>query len=105
MNDEIRIDADLMAQHARRIQQLTRDAAEATAAIKSINLGGGAFGALCAWMVPPVSMVSDAVSKHISGAEHVLERTGQEIQAVVRDFDSYEEEVLRAVRAIESDLR
>ena len=104
MSAEIRVDADVMLQHASRMQQLAQDAAEAAAAIQSLNLGGGAFGLLCAWMVPPVAMVSGAVAEHISGAEGVLERTGQEMRAVVQDFDGYEEAAAQVARSIEGSL-
>lgn len=99
MSAEIRVDADVMLQHASRMQQLAQDAAEAAAAIQSINLGGGAFGLLCAWMVPPVAMVSGAVAEHISGAEGVLE-----MRAVVQDFDGYEEAAAQVARSIEGSL-
>lgn len=104
MSAEIRVDADVMMQHASRMQQLAQDAAEAAAAIQSINLGGGAFGLLCAWMIPPISIVSDAVSRHIDGAEGVLDRTAQELRAVVRDFEGYEDAVSQVARGIEGSL-
>ncbi|QCQ17194.1 hypothetical protein [Microbacterium sp. RG1] len=104
MSVDIKVDADIMLQHASRMQQLAQDAAEAAAAIQSINLGGGAFGLLCAWMVPPVAVVSGAVAEHINGAEGVLERTGNAMRAVVRDFEGYEDAVAQAARSIEGRL-
>lgn len=104
MSQQIRMDADILLQHASRVQQLASDAAEAASAIQSVNLGGGAFGVLCAWIVPPVGMVSGAVSQHISGAEGVLERTGQELRAVVADFDTFEETVIQVTKHLEGVL-
>lgn len=104
MTPQIRMDADVMLQHASRVQQLASDAAEAAAALKSVNLGGGAFGVMCAWIIPPVGLVSSAVSQHINGAEGVLERTGQELRGVVADFDAYEEAVVQATKSLEGGL-
>lgn len=103
MTPQIRMDADVVLQHASRVQQLASDAAEAAAALKSVNLGGGAFGVMCAWIVPP-GLVSSAVSQHINGAEGVLERTGQELRGVVADFAAYEEAVVQATRSLEGGL-
>jgi hypothetical protein len=86
------------------MQQLASDAAEAASALQSVNLGGGAFGVLCAWIVPPVSLVSSAVAQHISAAEGVLERTGEEMRSAVTDFETYEQAVTQATETIESGL-
>lgn len=104
MTDNISVDADLMLQHASRMQQLASDAAEAASAIQSVNIGGGAFGVLCAWMVPPVGIVSGAVAQHIDGAEGVLDKTGTEMRAVVSDFDGYEEAVVQVSQSIEGHI-
>lgn len=100
----ISIDADVMRQHAARIEQLSADAAEAAAALRSVPLGGGAFGLLCAWIVPPISVVAGAVSAHINGAEDILERTGEELRGAVSDFETFEDTVVQAVRSIEGQL-
>ncbi|MBZ4488096.1 hypothetical protein LQ938_11520 [Microbacterium sp. cx-55] len=101
---EIRVDADLIQQHASRVEQLASDAAEAVSAINSINLSGGAFGLLCAWMVPPVSMLSGVVSSAISGGEDLIGRTATEIRAALGEFDQYEESVTQSVANIEKAL-
>lgn len=99
--EQIRIDADVIQQHASKGEQLASDAAEAVSAIGSINLSGGAFGVLCAWMVPPVAVVSTAVSQAISGGQDLISRTASEVRAVVSDFDSYEQAVIEAVQGME----
>lgn len=101
---EIRIDADLIQQHASRVERLTSDAAEAADAIRSINLSGGAFGVLCAWMVPPISVVSGVVSAAIEGGEDLIGRTATELRAALREFDEHEQSVIAVVRRIEGTL-
>lgn len=102
--DEISVDGDLLRQHAARVDQLATDAAEALAAIGSIDLSGGAFGIMCAWMVPPVAVVSAAVGSAISSGRDLITRSATEIREVAGDFDEHERSVVDAVRSLEAGL-
>lgn len=99
---EIKVDADLIQQHATRVDQLAADAAEAVSAIRSINLSGGAFGMMCAWMVPPVAVVSSAVGSAISSGQDVITRTASEIRLAASDFATHEQAVIDGVRSFDA---
>jgi hypothetical protein len=98
----IRIDADTLQQHASAVEQLAAGAAEAVSAIGSITLSGGAFGLMCAWMIPPVAAVSAVVSSTISSGEDLISRTADEIRLAAGDFETQEQEALDTVHGLES---
>ncbi|KQM38533.1 type VII secretion target [Microbacterium sp. Leaf203] len=100
----IRIDAELLNQHAGHVDQLASDAAQALSAVQSINLSGGAFGLLCAWMVPPVGVVSQAVGSAIQQGSRTIERTASQIRDAAGDFQRYEDSVVDVVRSLERGL-
>lgn len=102
--DDIRVDVELLHQHAGLVQQLTSDAAQALSAVQSINLSGGAFGLLCSWMVPPVGLVSQAVASAIHEGTEMIDHTAQQIRDAAGEFRSYEESVVDAVRGLERGL-
>jgi len=101
---DIRVDADLLHEHAARMEQLSGDAAQALSALQSMNLSGGAFGLLCSWMVPPFAMASDAVGSAIRAGEDVIERTGEAVRGMASDFREFEESVVDTVRSLEQGL-
>ncbi|OZD55570.1 hypothetical protein CH252_06865 [Rhodococcus sp. 06-1477-1B] len=101
---DIRVDVELLHQHAGLVDQLASDAAQALSAVQSINLSGGAFGLLCAWMVPPVGMVSQAVGSAIQEGSQTIERTASQIRDAAGDFQRYEESVVDVVRSLERGL-
>lgn len=101
---DIRVDVDLLQQHAGLVDQLASDAAQALSAVQSIHLSGGAFGLLCAWMVPPVGVVSQAVGSAIEQGSQTIERTAAQIRDAAGDFQRYEESVVDVVRGLERGL-
>ncbi|MDT0116618.1 type VII secretion target [Microbacterium sp. PRF11] len=102
--DAISVDVELLHQHAGLVSQLASDANQALSAVQSVNLSGGAFGLLCSWMVPPVSMVSQAVGSTIQQGGEVIERSATQIRAAAEDFQRYEESVIDAVRSLDRNL-
>lgn len=101
---DIRVDVELLHQHAGLVQQLTSDASQALAAVRSINLSGGAFGVLCSWLVPPVSVVSQAVASAIQEGGATIDGMAQQIREVADEFRSYEETVINVVHDLERGL-
>lgn len=101
---DIRVDVELLHQHAGLVDQLASDAGQALSAVQSINLSGGAFGLLCAWMVPPVGMVSQAVGSAIQQGGETIERTASQLRDAAGDFQRYEESVVDVVRNLERGL-
>ena len=52
MAGEIRSDPDILRGHARGVTVIAEDLDDALAAARSVDLSGGAFGVLCAFLVP-----------------------------------------------------
>ncbi|REC98258.1 excreted virulence factor EspC (type VII ESX diderm) [Microbacterium sp. AG157] len=101
---DIRVDVELLHQHAGLVDQLASDAAQALSAVQSVNLSGGAFGLLCSWMVPPVSSVSQAVGSAIQQGGDAIERSASQLRDAAGDFQRYEESVVDVVRSLERGL-
>ena len=104
MAEEISIDFDVLAQHATRVDQVAADVALAQNAAASINLGGGAFGLMCAFLVPPTSIVSTAAQAAMGAAKGMVERSAREIRRVGRDFTQLEDDIAADIRTIQSEL-
>lgn len=99
---DIRVDADTLQQHASGVEQLAASAAEALGAVRSVNLSGGAFGLMCAWMVPPVATVSSAVASAISSGGDTISRTAEEIRLAAGDFETHEQSAVDMVQGVEA---
>lgn len=101
---DIRVDVELMHQHAGLVDQLASDASQALAALQSINLSGGAFGLLCSWMVPPVGIVSQVMGSAVQAEGETIQRTAQQLRDAASDFQTYEDSVVDIIRGLERGL-
>lgn len=104
MSDQISIDSDALRAHARKVAQLADDVSTATNAIASINLSGGAFGLMCAWMVAPATVASNIVGSHIKETRSVLDRTSGAVSDTARTFDASEEQIIDAITQLDRAL-
>jgi uncharacterized protein YukE len=104
MADEIAIDPDLLRSHAGRVEQVAGDVAMAKDAAGSINLGGGAFGLMCAFLVPPASVVSAMAQAALSSAGSMVQRSAREIRGVATDFERTEDDIEQQISRLESQL-
>ena len=98
MAERIAIDADLISSHAARVDQVAADASRAT------NMGSGAFGVLCAFLVPPATLAATMAGSAIAAAEGMLTRSAREVRGVATDMADFEDDVVRAVQSIEKAL-
>ena len=104
MSDEIAIDFDVLAYHANRVENVASDVALAQNAAGSINLGGGAFGLMCAFLVLPTTIVSTAAQLTLASARGMVERSAREIKGVARDFSTLEEDIITEIDDLKSEL-
>lgn len=104
MGGQIRVDAEVVAYHAGRVQRAAADAHLAVTAAQSMNVGGGAFGLLCSFLVAPAMATTEAAKHALVSVEDLISRSATVLRAGVGDFDAYEDTVLDTVRAIEADL-
>ncbi|GAA4480871.1 hypothetical protein [Microbacterium panaciterrae] len=92
MGDTIALDFDLGRRHAARVGQVAADVRMAQDAASSLNLAGGAFGVMCAFLVPPAVLVSQVAIGTISSVSAMLGRAETEFLGMVSDFEATEEE-------------
>jgi len=104
MADEIIIDPDLMRTHAGRVEQVAGDVGMARDAAGSINLGGGAFGLMCNFLVPPVSIVSAMAQAALSSAEGMVQRSAREVRGIVKDFEATEDDIEQQIGRLQAEL-
>ncbi|WP_061962973.1 hypothetical protein [Demequina aurantiaca] len=100
MSDKIAIDADVMAHHIGKVNQVATSVGLATSAARSMNLGGGAFGLMCSFLVAPAVAVTSVAVSSIESVEEAIERSAKELKGAVADFDRYESDVEDHVASI-----
>ncbi|MFF2053469.1 hypothetical protein ACFVU2_17845 [Leifsonia sp. NPDC058194] len=104
MTGRIAMDADLLRYQATQVDAIASDVAEASSAARTLNLGGGAFGVLCSFLVPPAQLVSAAAIQLLHESEALLHRTGTQLRSVAMDVEDREADLVRQLRTIERGL-
>jgi hypothetical protein len=102
--ESISVDFDIVSQHASRVERVAADIGVAQEAIGSVNLGGGAFGLMCSFMVPPVQIVSALASSAVGAAHDMVERSAREIRAAGKDLEAFEEYATSEFAALENEV-
>lgn len=102
--ERITVDADLVSAHASRVIAVSSGVAAAADAAGSANVGGGAFGVLCAFLVGPAAVATSMAQQAIRSAEGMLERSAREVRGVAADLDAYEDDVVRVVSALAAEV-
>jgi hypothetical protein len=104
MAKRIAVDGELIHAHAARVERVADDVAVARRAAAATNMGGGAFGVICAFLVPPASLAATMAASAIAAAEGMLERSAREVRGVATDMAAVEDDIVRAVRVLEKGL-
>jgi hypothetical protein len=100
----IAVDAELIQAHAARVDRVAADVGVAKQAAASTNMGGGAFGVICSFLVPPATLAAHMAGSAIAAAEGMVTRSAREVRGVVTDMAAVEEDIVQAVRALEKGL-
>jgi hypothetical protein len=100
----IAVDAEVIHSHALRVEQVASDVGVARQAAASTNMGGGAFGVICAFLVAPATMAAAMAGSAIGAAEGMLQRSAREVRGVAADMAATEADIVQAVRALEKAL-
>ncbi|QCB94233.1 hypothetical protein [Cellulomonas shaoxiangyii] len=103
--DRIVLDSDVINAHVGRVRSVSTDIGTAHSAAGGLNLGGGAFGVLCAVLVPPAQLVSQRALGAIQEAQDLVDRSADQIAAVVADFAALEEEIRAELEPISSAVQ
>lgn len=104
MVGQIRVDPEVVSYHAGRIERTAADAHLAVTAAQSMNVGGGAFGLLCSFLVAPAMVTTEAAKLTLVSVEDVISRSATVLRAGVGDFDRFEDTVIDTVRDLVSDV-
>jgi hypothetical protein len=104
MAGSITIDPDVISSHAQRVEQVAADIKKALDAASGANVSGGAFGVMCAFLVPVAMLVSKEAGSAISSAESMVTRSASELKAVVDDFTKLEDALSSDLKKIQSGL-
>lgn len=102
--ERIAIDVDTLLAHRRRLEQIGAQVDVARDAAGSVDLGGGAFGLMCAFMVPPLQAVADAAQSSITQVSSSLARAGSEVAAAAADLGAADEYGVTAYRSLQGAL-
>jgi hypothetical protein len=100
----IALDFDILATQASKVDQIGSDIGLAASAIRSMHLGGGAFGVLCSFLVAPAQLVTTVAGTMIGDCEGLLERTGTQLRKAVDDGQERELEIAQALKAVEATI-
>ena len=100
----ISLDFDGLIQHAGRVEQIGADIAEASQAIGSMNLAGGAFGVLCNFLVAPAQIVTSVAGVMVRDCEELMQRTGTQLRKAAADGYEREQDFVAQLQAIEREI-
>ena len=104
MTGRITVDADLITAHAARVETVAADVSIASDAAGSTNMAGGAFGVLCAFLVPPAGIAASMAQSAIRAAEGMVRRSATELRGVATDMAAFEDDVVQAVATLDGQL-
>lgn len=104
MNDRINVDSDAVTLHAQHVEQIAADVRVAIDAAGQTMLSSGAFGVMCAWMIPPFLAVATATTATLSSAASSIDRSARELRAAAADFDEHETAVSGKLSGVHSSI-
>lgn len=102
--DRIEIDSGLLRDQARAVTAAASGVDEARQAASSMNLTGGAFGVMCAFLVPPAMLLTDAASSMLTQASEMLVREAGALRGAADDFDDLERGISNELRRLGGGL-
>lgn len=99
------LDSGVVTAHVGRVRAVSADVGTAHSAAAGLDLGGGAFGVLCAVLVPPAVAVSQAALGAIKDAQGLVDRSADQIMAVVADFTALEDQIRAELEPISAAVQ
>lgn len=100
----IAVDVEVLRHQASRVEQFGSEVAEASAAIASTNVGGGAFGVLCGFLVVPAQAAGLAARLMTDGCAGLLDRAGTQLRHAASDVELREHDIAQQLQAIERGI-
>ncbi|ACQ79137.1 conserved hypothetical protein [Beutenbergia cavernae DSM 12333] len=93
MSESFHIDDDVLRAHARKVDMVADDVAEAGSAATSVDLDGGAFGLLCAFLPPIVSESEASTGDAVGAAARLLADTATRVTEMARDYAAMDDDL------------
>ena len=100
VSERIALDFEVLRYQASRVDLFGADIAEASAAVASMNLGGGAFGVLCNFLVLPAQVATTAAGEMIRDCEGLMRRAGTQLRKVAADAEEREQDFVATLKQI-----
>lgn len=100
----IAIDGELIDYHVARVERVAADVHVAVDAGRSMNVAGGAFGLMCASLVPLAMATSNAATDALASVEQLLHRSGKQLREGVGDFHAHELAITDVLRGVSADI-
>lgn len=104
MGERISVDPDVVVYHQGRVHRVADDVRVAVSAAQSMNVGGGAFGLMCSFLVPPAMLATGAATHALVSVENLISRSATVLRAGVGDFIDFEDHVIDTVRDVQAEL-
>lgn len=104
VGERIAIDSDVIGAHSARVEQVAADVEVAVQAARQTMLSSGAFGVMCAWMIPPFLATAGTATATMVSAAAALNRSAHEIRAVGSDFERLEQQISEKLSTVRSGL-
>lgn len=105
MADKIAIDQDVIVAHAARVERVASEIGMAKQASASTDMGGGAFGLMCSFLVPFAEAAAHAASGAIGDAGGMVSRSAVELRGVGADAAALEEQLVASIRELGAPLQ
>jgi hypothetical protein len=104
MTGDISVDLDRFRQHAALVDSLVDDVSAAMSVLRGGDLLPGAFGILCAFLVPPSLAMSTAATGMLGADQSLLIRTAGQLRATAQQWEQYEDDTVATLRSLENGL-
>jgi hypothetical protein len=104
MADNIALDFDRLRQHAALVDSLAGDVSSALSTLRGGDLASGAFGILCAFLVPPSLAMSAAATGLLGADGSLLLRTAGELRGTAAQWEQFEDDTVTTLRDLENGL-
>lgn len=102
--DDIAVDFDRLRQHAALVDSLVDDVSSALAVLRGGDLASGAFGVLCAFLVPQGVAMSVAATGMLGADQSLLLRAAGELRGTAAQWERFEDDGVATMRALENGL-
>ncbi len=104
MSDEIQVEPAALRTGATQIETTAGAVDLSVDAATSMNLGGGAFGIMCAFLVPSAQLITNAAVGTMRQTADMLRREAAALRSIASDFESGETDTSSTLSGLDATL-